>query len=172
MTFLKDEKNRIRYQYHKVILCLFLFFYFITIQASILYNKLELEKGLEVTPVSLINIVLILGIIALIIDLNNHLFWIKEQGEKVFILRKYDTLPLSKKEIYSSKFKIIISNLVTFLIGSIIVYLVALLINSHFIVNIMHNILEILLLILFSTISLLILLVINISQDNKTKREI
>ena len=69
----------------------------------------------------------------------NHYLWVKQQGKNVFILRKYDMVPLSKKQMYSSKIKIIINNQVTLLVIATILYIVALLMNSYFEINIMKN---------------------------------
>lgn len=129
-------------------------------------------NGLEPTPISIISPILIVGIVTLVFYLNSSLFWVKEQGEMVFILRKYDTVPLSKKGMYTSKFKIIISNLLTFLFGAIVIYIVMLLLNSYFVVDIMFNLWEVFLLLLLSTISLIVILIIDLFQDAKTKREI
>lgn len=172
MTFLEDEKKRISNSYHKLMLTVFLFFYFIVIQSDITRYKVIWGKGLDAKPISLINPILIGGIIILTIHLNTHLFWIKEQGKMVFILRKYDMIPLSKKEMYSSKIKIIMNNQVNLLVIATILYVVALLMNSYFEINILKNIWELLLMILLSITLIVIILIINLMQDHKTKREI
>lgn len=172
MTFLEDEKKRISHNFHKLMLSGFLFFYFIQVQSNITSHKVIWGKGLEAKPISIINPILIVGIIILTLYINHHLFWVKEQGKNVFILRKYDMIPLSKKEMYSSKIKIIINNQVTLLVIATILYIVALLMNSYFEINIMKNIWELLQMILLSISLIMIVLIINLLQDRKTKGEI
>lgn len=172
MTFLEDEKKRISHNYHKLMLSLFLFMYFIVIQSDISMHKDIWGRGLDAKPISIINPILVAGIIILTIHLNTHLFWIKEQGKMVLILRKYDMIPLSKKEMYSSKIKIIINNQVTFLVISTILYIVSLLMNSYFEINIIKNIWELVQMALLSMSLIIIILITNLMQDKKTKNEI
>lgn len=172
MTFLEDEKKRISHNYHKLMLSVFLFFYFIVIQSDVTMHKEKWIVGLDGKSISIINPILIGGIIILTLYLNTHLFWVKEQGKMVFILRKYDMIPLSRKEMYSSKIKIIINSQVTFLVTSTIIYIVSLLMNSYFEVNIMKNIWELLLMILLSISLMVIILITNLLEDYKTKRKI
>lgn len=110
MTFFEDEKKRINKYYHKFYLGIFLFIYFINVQSNVSYEITAIKNGADMKAIPFINSTVVLGSIILIIYLNYHLFWIKEQGKKIFILRKYDIIPLSKKEIYYSKFRIIINN--------------------------------------------------------------
>lgn len=172
MTFLEDEKKRISNSYHKLMLSIFLFFYFIVIQSDISMHKNIWREGLDIKDISIINPVLVAGLIILTIHLNTHLFWIKEQGKNVFILRKYDMIPLSKKNMYSSKIKIIINNQVTFLVLSTITYIVSLFMNSYFEVNLIKNIWELLQMILLLISLIIIILITNLMQDHKTKKEI
>ncbi|GAA0107686.1 MULTISPECIES: hypothetical protein [Clostridium] len=172
MNYLENEKERIKYYYQKLLIGVLLFFYFVVIQSDVSSHKVIWGKGLDPKPISFINPILVFGVIILTLYLNNHLFWIKEQGKRVFILRKYDTIPLSKKEMYSSKFKIIINNLLTFLLGDIIIYIGTMMFNSYLEIDILMNIVEILKVILVSVILIGFLLIINLIQDNKTKREV
>ena len=96
----------------------------------------------------------------------------KGAGKQVFILRKYDSIPLSKKEIYSSKLKIIINYLATLLLGDILIYGATMIFNSYLEINIWKNIIELLLVFLLSAFLICILLVLNLIQDNKTKKQI
>jgi hypothetical protein len=171
MSYLENEKERIKYHYQKLLIAGLLFFYFIAIQSAVSSHKIIWGKGLDAKPIPFINHILIFGVIMLTLYLNSHLFWIKEQGKRVFILRKYDTIPLSKKEMYSSKFKIIINNLAIFLVGDTIIYIGTMLFNSYFEIDIWKNVLQILQVISSSVILIGLLLVINLIQDNKTKRE-
>ena len=74
--------------------------------------------------------------------------------------------------MYSSKFKIIINNLLTFLLGDIIIYIGTMMFNSYLEIDILMNIVEILQVFLVSVILIGFLLIINLIQDNKTKREV
>ncbi|WP_291651241.1 hypothetical protein [Clostridium sp.] len=172
MSYLENEKERIKYNYQKLLLGVLLFFYFVVIQSDISSHKVIWGKGLEAKPISFINPIVIFGVIILTLYLDRHLFWIKEQGKRVFILRKYDTIPLSKKEMYSSKLKIIINNLLIFLLGDSIIYIATMMFNSYSKINIWMNIVEILQVILVSIILIGFLLIKNLIQDNKSKREI
>lgn len=172
MSYLENEKQRIKYNYQKLLLGVLLFFYFVVIQSDISSHKVIWGKGLEAKPISFINPIVIFGVIILTLYLDRHLFWIKEQGKRVFILRKYDTIPLSKKEMYSSKLKIIINNLLIFLFGDSIIYIATMMFNSYSKINIWMNIVEILQVILVSIILIGFLLIKNLIQDNKSKREI
>lgn len=172
MAFLADEKKRISHNYHKLIMSVLLFFYLMVIQTDITMYKEKWGRGLNEQPISIINPILIGGIILLTIYLNTHLFWIKEQGKMIFILRKYDMIPLSKKEMYSSKIKIIINNQVIFLVVSIMIYIASLVMNSYFTINIMKNIWELLVMILLSISLIIIILIRNLLEDYKTKRKI
>lgn len=170
MMFYEDEKKRISQYYHKFYLGLFLFCYFITTQSSVTYNKMLLKDGLNTEPITFINNILVFGIITLVIYLNYHLFWVKEQGKRVFIIRKYDIIPLSKKELYRSKFRIIIENISMFIIGAIIIYIVTLLFNAYFEFNIIANIYELFKVIIGITIIMVAVLIVNKLEDYKTKR--
>ncbi len=171
MSYLENEKERIKYHYQKLVLGVLLFFYFVVIQSDVSSHKVIWGKGLDPKPISFINPILVFGVIILILYLNNHLFWINEQGKRVFILRKYDTIPLSKKEMYSSKLKIIINNLLTFLLGDIIIYAGTMMFNSYLEIDIWMNVMEILQVLSASAILIGFLLIINLIQDNKTKKE-
>lgn len=136
MTFFEDEKKRINKYYHKFYLGIFLFIYFINVQSNVSYEIMAIKNGEDMKAIPFINSTVVLGSILLIIYLNYHLFWIKEQGKKIFILRKYDIIPLSKKEIYYSKFKIMINNFFGFLFGAMIIYIGILIFNSYYEFNI------------------------------------
>ena len=172
MTFFEDEKKRINKYYHKFYLGIFLFIYFINVQSNVSYEIIAIKNGADKQPIPFINSIVIFGSIILILYLNYHLFWIKEQGKKVFILRKYDTIPLSKKEMYSSKFKIIINNFFQFLFGAIIIYIVILLFNNYYEFNIINNIFDILKILLFSSVLIGVVLVINLFEDYNSKKAI
>lgn len=170
MTFFEDEKKRISQCYHKFYLGLFLFGYFITIQSSVTYNKTLLKDGINTKPINFINNMLLFGVITLVLYLNYHLFWIKEQGKRVFIMRKYDIIPLNKKEIYRLKFKIIIENISVFIIGAMLIYIVTLLFNAYFKFDIIGNIYEVFKVIIGIAIIILAVLGVNMLEDYKTKR--
>lgn len=171
MNFIDKEKERIKYGYQGFILFAWISLYFITIQSSITSHKIIFGSGLEPKPLSLITYPLIVGIIYIIIYLNNNLFWIKEQGEKVFILRKYDIIPIDSKDLYISKFKIIISYVIKYIIYSILTYILALLFNSYKEIDVIKNLIEIIKISLFSTLVLAIILAANILQDKKSKNK-
>ncbi|WP_294174793.1 hypothetical protein [uncultured Clostridium sp.] len=170
MTFFEDEKKRINKYYHKFYLGIFLFIYFINVQSNVSYEITAIKNGADMKAIPFINSTVVLGSIILIIYLNYHLFWIKEQGKKIFILRKYDIIPLSKKEIYYSKFRIIINNFFGFLFGAMIIYIGILLFNSYYEFNIINNILDILKILLFSGVLIGVVLVINLFEDYNSKR--
>lgn len=172
MSFIDKEKERIKYNYQGLILFGFLFFYFITVQSDITRHKVIFGSGIEAEPLSFITYPLILGIVILIMYLNSHLFWIKEQGKKVFILRKYDIIPIDRKEIYTAKFKIIIEYVIKYIIYSIFTYILALVFNSYKEINLLKNSIEIIEVFLLALLVLAIVLFINILQDKKTKKEI
>ena len=170
MAFFEDEKKRINKYYHKFYLGIFLFIYFINVQSNVSYEITAIKNGADMKAIPFINSTVVLGSIILIIYLNYHLFWIKEQGKKIFILRKYDIIPLSKKEIYYSKFRIIINNFFGFLFGAMIIYIGILLFNSYYEFNIINNILDILKILLFSGVLMGVVLVINLFEDYNSKR--
>lgn len=172
MNFLENEKNRIKNNYQKLLLSGFLFFYFISVQSNVSAHKVIFGKGLEAKPISFINPIVVLGILTLTLYLNFHLFWIKEQGKRVFILRKYDTIPLEKKEMYTAKFKIIFHNLSIFLLSSIVIYIGVLIFNSYLEIDILKNIFEIIGISILTAILLILLLAINLLQDKKSKKEL
>ena len=82
MSYLENEKERIRYNYQKLLIAGLLFFYFVIIQSSISSYKVIWGKGLDPKPIPFINPILILGVVIITLYLNKHLFWIKEQGNK------------------------------------------------------------------------------------------
>ena len=172
MTFFEDEKKRINKYYHKFYLGIFLFIYFINVQSNVSYEIIAIKNGADKQPIPFINSIVIFGSIILILYLNYHLFWIKEQGKKVFILRKYDMIPLSKREIYFSKFRIIINNFFEFLFGAIIIYILILLFNDYYEFNIINNIFDILKILLFSIVLIVVILVINLFEDYNSKKAI
>ena len=170
MTFFEDEKKRINKYYHKFYLGIFLFIYFINVQSNVSYEITAIKNGADMKAIPFINSTVVIGSIILIIYLNYHLFWIKEQGKKIFILRKYDIIPLSKKEIYYSKFRIIINNFFGFLFGAMIIYIGILLFNSYYEFNIINNIFDILKILVFSGVLMGVVLVINLFEDYNSKR--
>lgn len=172
MTFFEDEKKRINKYYHKFYLGIFLFIYFINVQSNVSYEIMAIKNGEDMKAIPFINSTVVLGSILLIIYLNYHLFWIKEQGKKIFILRKYDIIPLSKREIYYSKFKIMINNFFGFLFGAMIIYIGILIFNSYYEFNIINNIFDILKILLFSSVLIGVVLVINLFEDYNSKRYI
>ena len=171
MDFFKNEKNRIKFYYQKLLLGLLLFLYFIVLQSNVSTHKVIFGKGLDSIPLPLINPILLFGIIILTAYLNNKLFFIKEQGEKIFILRKYDIIPLTKKDMYIAKFKIIISYIISFILMSIELYIITMLINSYKEISILKNILEIFFVLIFSIFTLIIFFVLNLIQDIKSKKK-
>ena len=171
MSFIDKEKERIKYNYQYLILSGFLFWHFLAVQSEITSHTVIFGDGLEAEPLSFITYPLILGIIYLIMYLNSHLFWIKEQGKRVFILRKYDIIPIDRKEMYTAKFKIIIEFIVKYIVYSIIIYGISLVFNSYNEINLVKNFIDILAISLLSVLALAILLFINILQDKKTKKE-
>lgn len=170
MTFFEDEKERVNKYYHKFYLGIFLFIYFINVQCNVSYEIEAIKNGADMKAIPFINSTVVIGSIILIIYLNYHLFWIKEQGKKIFILRKYDIIPLSKKEIYYSKFRIIINNFFGFLFGAMIIYIGILLFNSYYEFNIINNIFDILKILVFSGVLIGVVLVINLFEDYNSKR--
>ena len=168
MSFFKDERKRISDGYHKFLIGIVLFFYFIQIQSEISYNKVLSKNSDNVISVSFISGILI---IFLIFYLSEKLFWIKEQGHKVFIIRKYDSIPISKKEIYISKFKVIVYNSLIFMFGAIIIYIGTLIFNDYFHLNVVKDIFSTIKFSLFIIILIMIIFTINIFEDYRSKRK-
>ena len=151
MTFFEDEKKRINKYYHKFYLGIFLFIYFINVQSNVSYEIMAIKNGEDMKAIPFINSTVVLGSI---------------------LLRKYDIIPLSKKEIYYSKFKIMINNFFGFLFGAMIIYIGILIFNSYYEFNIINNIFDILKILLFSSVLIGVVLVINLFEDYNSKRYI
>lgn len=171
MSLFKDERKRISDGYHKFLIGIVLFFYFIQIQSEISYNKVLLKNSDKVISVSFISGILIIGIVFLIFYLSEKLFWIKEQGHKVFIMRKYDSIPISKKEIYISKFKVIVYNSLIFMFGAMIIYIGTLIFNDYFYLNVVKDIFSTIKFSVFIIILIMIIFTINIFEDYRSKRK-
>lgn len=114
MQFYKDEVKRIGVGY-KVLLFLIVFFEFINRMGNASY--LVPAEGLDYLPFGSF-----WGSFLLIAYLNGKLFWIKEQGENVFLPAKYEITPLTRKTVWTVKIGIMIRAIIIYLLCTIATY--------------------------------------------------
>lgn len=102
-----------------------LLFHFARIQGQM--NRIKYDGG----PMFYNIEILLLGIFILIGYLDEKLFYIKEQGKRVYILKKYEIVPIKMKTIYFAKIRIMVETLTVLLIGAIGMYGLAIVSNRQ-----------------------------------------
>lgn len=131
MNLYQKEKSRIHIGYHYFILGAFMFLFFMqvqseaTLQVREMTNNLGLSKSVALTPTVPLDFghsAFWLGLVFVMFYLNQRLFWVRERGTLSFLLRKYDTLPVLKVDLYKAKGKILLKVYVIYLICSILIY--------------------------------------------------
>lgn len=131
MNLYQKEKSRIRIGYHYFIMgaCMYFFFMQIqsetTLQINALTAGMGIGEGVILTPESPISFghsAFWIGIVLEMFYLNHRLFWIRERGRYTFLLRKYDTLPVSRRDLYIAKGKVMLKAYGIYLIASLVIY--------------------------------------------------
>lgn len=125
MTLYQIEKKRLHASYYYIIMVIILYVYFIQAQtqASIQTYGLNAD-GLTaaVEPVSFWHPAFWAGLAIETVYLNFRLFWIRERDQLSFLLRKYDTLPILKRDLYMAKAKVMLKIFGIYMVLSIIIY--------------------------------------------------
>lgn len=171
MKFFIKEKIRMKEYYQVLLMAFFLFVYFMNQMAQVTSNDILAKKGEPQFPIVFLDFWMIGGVFCLISYLNLHLFWIKEQGKRVFILRKYDTIPLSKSEIYSAKMRLIIRYVLLYWIWTIIIHAGTQALVLYVSIDPLKSVLDISFLFGFSILLLGIYFIIIRFYDMKTMKE-
>ena len=131
MNLYQKEKSRIRSGYHYFIMgaCMYFFFMQVQSETSLQINALTAGMGLGEgvilapdSPVSFGHSAFWIGIILEMFYLNRRLFWIRERGRSAFLLRKYDALPVSRRDLYIAKGKVMLKAYVIYMIAFLIIY--------------------------------------------------
>lgn len=140
MTFYKDEKKRLGHAVFAIIVGI-LFFYYGEIQGQIppltQRNPQDSIKAIKFTTSFFIY-----GCLVLPIYLNEKLFFIKERGENAYLISKYAMTPLTKKELYTTKLRILIEITLLFFVLSVSAYCAILIANDYwfFSIDVLLNI--------------------------------
>ena len=139
MKFYKDEKARVNYDYKWGRAALF-FFNIINYLFLFSTERIDYERqhGIQmnfITPdanfISFFNIGIWGGGTIILVYLNFRLFWIREQGELVFLMKKYEILPISTKDIFQAKWKIMVQAGIAYLIWNAGFYAGVMLLNLY-----------------------------------------
>lgn len=110
MTFQELEKERMKKISHftAVIAGLTFFYWFgiaVRIVNTVLIRVMEGAEEPGIIRIPLLNGILYLVILYMAFYMNKRLFWIRERGKTVLLVRKYDALPVDRKKYYSEKMK-------------------------------------------------------------------
>lgn len=110
MTFQELEKERMKKISHfgAVIAGLTFFYWFgiaVRIVNAVLIHVIEGVEEPGIPRIPLMNGILYLVILYMAFYMNKRLFWIRERGKTVLLVRKYDALPIDRKKYYSEKMK-------------------------------------------------------------------
>ena len=110
MTFQELEKERMKKISHfRDVIAGLTFFYWFGIAVRIVNTVLiRVMEGVEepgVIRIPLLNGILYLIILYMAFYMNKRLFWIRERGKTVLLVRKYDALPIDRKHYYTEKTK-------------------------------------------------------------------
>lgn len=124
MTFYKDEKKRIGSARWGIAIAT-LGFYFLALQTQM--NHINFEGG---GPMWYNLDYMVLGMIIVVCYLNNKLFFVKEQQKRVYIIRKYEMVPVRVKTMYAAKIRIMTETLAAMIVGSVGIYFLALAANK------------------------------------------
>lgn len=147
--FYKDEKRRMGNAY-KVFIFILLFINLVNLMYSVtffyntpnaIYTPVVTE---EYSPyISFLNVGIWRNFSLVLLYMNYKLFYIKEQGQRVFLPKKYEITPLTLREIYAAKFRIIINASVIYLLCSIGFYYFVLFMNQYPFMDYKRNAIEI-----------------------------
>ena len=117
MNLYQKEKARIRIGYHYFIMAACMYFFFMQVQSETSMQISAMNAGMGVgdsvilapdSPVSFGHSAFWIGIVLEMFYLNRRIFWIRERGRLTFLLRKYDTLPVSRRDLYIAKEKVML----------------------------------------------------------------
>ena len=131
MNLYQKEKARIRIGYHYFIMAACMYFFFMQVQSETSMQISAMNDGMGVgdsvilapdSPVSFGHSAFWIGIVLEMFYLNRRLFWIRERGRLTFLLRKYDTLPVSRRDLYIAKAKVMLKAYAIYLIAFLIIY--------------------------------------------------
>lgn len=151
MQFYEDEIKRMGIGY-KILMFLIVFCEFINRMANASY--FIPAEGLDYLPFGSF-----WGSFLLIAYLNGKLFWIKEQGENVFLPTKYEITPLTRREVWLVKIGIMVKTVVIYLFCTIGTYYFAIVATSFPVTDYMRGFNEIGAVILWSVIFVISFLV-------------
>lgn len=165
MLFYKEEKKRIKNSFYFIYQGLFLFFYYVNLNTRVSNYTILYNTGATAQPVPYINTILFFSITILILYLNQQIFWMKEQGKKVFIVRKYKMLPITKQEIYGGDIRIMMERLSEFIIGSIVVYWLTIFLNGYTLISVGDVIIGILITLAFTAVVIPLSVGMNFLQE-------
>lgn len=134
MTLYKIEKKRIGSGRWGIV-CGVLFYYLILLQGQMLpINELKKYKGIE-APIEYRTGALVFGMLVLGFYLCDKLFYVKERGKKVKIMKKYEIVPIHAKAFYRVKMRIAVETMLALIVGSVLIYFFVLVANQHFFID-------------------------------------
>ncbi len=145
MTYYKDEKKRIGVTY-KLLVFGIVFINLLNLMSFAVSSKRSIygsswPEGTGAIP--FFSNDLLGGMVIIFLYMNYKLFWINEQGEKAFLPKKYEITPLTLKEIYGAKIRIMVNTVIVYMIGSVGCYYFVLLCNRYPVMDLRENIIEI-----------------------------
>ena len=68
--------------------------------------------------------------IFLLLSVNDTLFFIREQGKKVYLLEKYAIVPMRKKKLYEVRVRLFLETILYFIIGASCIYAIMTIAND------------------------------------------
>lgn len=66
----------------------------------------------------------------LLLSVNDTLFFIREQGKKVYLLEKYAIVPMRKKKLYEVRVRLFLETILYFIIGASCIYAIMTIAND------------------------------------------
>lgn len=120
----KQLKKQISMKSPYLFTALFFIHYFMEIQTAVTLVMYKQIPGKPV-PASYIPVFSLIDwcfLIAIFFSLNISLFWTKENQKGVLVLRKYDTIPVSSKDLYLSRISLIFHYHKFLFLGILLIY--------------------------------------------------
>lgn len=133
MTFYKDERKRLGCGVY-AFLAVVLFIFYGEIQGRI-PSPLLRESTDPVNVIEFTTTTFIWTCVFLPVYFTEKLFFLKERGESVYLISKYTIVPLTKKQLYATKLRILIETMLLFFVLSTAVYFAVLASNDYLLFN-------------------------------------
>ena len=127
----RREKRRIRFERWSWITITWIL-YLIKLQGQVpsFYSQHYEERANMILDFDA-SILIFLGFF-LLLSVNDTLFFIREQGKKVYLLEKYAIVPMRKKKLYEVRVRLFLETILYFIIGASCIYAIMTIANTSF----------------------------------------